>query len=157
MCLVLARCLSAVVAADAITEDVYVVEVGRHPADSCMAVVASVVARNMSRVFACGAGTVVTANTVSHDAAVIKHRWQPGSGAVAIVTLIAGGNVVERLACRLDAIMTARTAACYRGVVHESDNRPVRRHMTVGTFTRGLDVVRWFRRRAHETAVRVAA
>ena len=41
--------------------------------------------------------------------------------------------------CR-DAIVAAVTTAKQRRVVHERDHIPVRRYVTVGTFTHGLNM-----------------
>ncbi len=56
----LARRVSAVVTANAIVDDIHVIEVRRHPGDARVAVVAVVAARNMGRVLAGGDRAVMT-------------------------------------------------------------------------------------------------
>lgn len=98
MGLILAGCVRAVVAADAVTKDVHMIEICWDPTDGCVAVFAGTAARNMSRMLSGGAETVVTANTITYNATVVEYSRQPGRCRMAIVALIAGGNMVERFA-----------------------------------------------------------
>ena len=52
VCRVLASRLSAVVTADAVAEDANVIEIGRHPTDRRMTVIAGITAGNVSRILA---------------------------------------------------------------------------------------------------------
>lgn len=52
--------------------------------------------------------------------------------------------------------MTGDAVAGQRRMVHESNRRPVRRDVTIGTFAYRLDVVRRLRRGPNKTARRVA-
>ena len=68
----LTSCIGAVVAADAVIGDVGVIKVRRHPGNCCMAVVAIVTARDMSRVFASGDRAVVTGDAGADHLRVIN-------------------------------------------------------------------------------------
>ena len=48
----LARGFGAVVALDTVSDDIHMVEIGRHPGHCCMTVIAIVAAGDMGRVFA---------------------------------------------------------------------------------------------------------
>ena len=73
MCLVLACGIGAVVAADAVAEDIHMIEVCRYPADGRVTVIAGVTTRNMCLVLACRVYAVVASDAIANNAAVIKH------------------------------------------------------------------------------------
>lgn len=69
---VLPGCGSAIVAAEAVSGDVCVIEVGGHPPSRGVTVVTGVSAGDMRRVFTHRDGTVVTARTGANDLGVIN-------------------------------------------------------------------------------------
>ena len=71
--LVLAGCIGAVVTADAVTENVYVVEIRGQPGSCNVAVVAGVAAGNVGLVFAGRSNAIVAANTIAKYVIVIEH------------------------------------------------------------------------------------
>ena len=74
MCRDFASRLRAVMAADAVAEDIHVGEIRRDPCASGVAVVAGIVACYVGRMLAGGTNTVVAANAVAGYAAVIEDR-----------------------------------------------------------------------------------
>ena len=64
---VLARCISAVMAAEAIVDNIRVFERGRYPACGCVTVIAGVATDNMCRVLACGNRAVVAGVAGTYD------------------------------------------------------------------------------------------
>ena len=72
MCRVLPDCGRAVVAAEAVVGDVYVIEVGGHPTSRSVAIVTGVRAGNMRRVLANGDRAVVAIETGANNLGVIN-------------------------------------------------------------------------------------
>ena len=72
MCRVLPDCGSAVVAAEAVVGDVYVIEVGGHPTSRGVAIVTGIRAGNMRRVLTNRDGTVVATGAGANDLGVIN-------------------------------------------------------------------------------------
>jgi len=73
MCRAFASRLRAVMAADAVAEDINVGEIRRDPGASGVTVVAGIVACYVGRMLAGGTDTVVAANAVAGNAAVIEN------------------------------------------------------------------------------------
>lgn len=73
----LAGCLNAIVTANAVTNDIYMVEIGRHPGCRKMTVITGVATRNMIGMFAGCRGAVVTAHTIAKHIGVIEHGRNP--------------------------------------------------------------------------------
>lgn len=88
VCRALASRFYAVVTADAVTEDVHVIEIRRQPGAGDVAVVAGVATCYVSRVLAGGTYAIVAPDTVAGNAAVIENGRQPGCGIVTIIALI---------------------------------------------------------------------
>jgi len=80
--------LCAVVAADAVTKDVDVIEIGGYPGARNVTVVASIVARDVCQIFASCGHAVVAADTIAEDVAVVEDCRGPRRGVVAVVTLV---------------------------------------------------------------------
>lgn len=72
-----------------------------------------------------------------------------------VIALVVRGDVIKGLSGRLDAVMTRYTAACDGRVIHECDNGPVCRDVTVRTFPCCQYVTGRFRRCPDESAVGV--
>ncbi len=64
---------------------------------------------------------------------MIKTCRKPCSCAVAVITLIGTGYMAWRFSCCLGAIVTADATAGYRRMIHECDDGPAWRNMTVRT------------------------
>ena len=58
-----------------------------------MAIVTSIAAGNVGRIFAGRVRTVVTANAIAGDVRMIKIRWHPRHGRVAIIAVVSAGNM----------------------------------------------------------------
>ena len=98
---VLADGIGAIVATDALTRDVGVVEVGRSPRRSRMAIVAGVAARKMRRVLA-GCNNAIVAGEAGPDDLRMVHciGRHPGNAAVAIFANVTRIDVRRVLAGR---------------------------------------------------------
>ncbi len=66
-----ASSIDTVVTANAIVDDIHMVEIRRYPGDACMAVIAVVATGNMGRMLACRRNTVMAGATSSDDLRVI--------------------------------------------------------------------------------------
>ena len=73
MGLVLTGGFRAVVTTDTEAEDVHVIEVRRHPASGCMAVIAGIATGDMREVLAGGMDAVVAPNAIANNAAMVEH------------------------------------------------------------------------------------
>jgi len=90
MSLVLASRLRAVMAADAIANNIYMIEISRHPGGCDVTVVAGVAAGYVGLVLASRTYAVMAANTIANNTKVIENSRQPACRAVTVVALIAG-------------------------------------------------------------------
>jgi len=121
MCRGLAGGVGAVVAVDAVTRDVGVVEVGRQPARRRMTVIAGVAAGDVSRLFARRGDTVMTGAAAAQNLCVIDgKRGRPNVRCVAVLANIAGLYVCRGLAGGLRAVVAAHTIASDVDVVEVS-------------------------------------
>ena len=120
-------------AADAVTRDVYMVEIRWAPGDRGVTVVASIVAGNVSRMFAGRHDAVMTgtANTNYLRMVDSKNRHEY-IGVMAVLADIAGLDVCRTLANCLDPIVAVDTIA---GDVHviEVRRQPAKSRMAVVT------------------------
>ena len=71
VCQAFTGCIRAVMAANAVASDVYVIEIGRQPANCAVAVIAIVAAGDMCRVLARGNGAIVAGAATSQNLRVI--------------------------------------------------------------------------------------
>lgn len=71
---VLAGCVRAVVAANAVTKHIHMIEVCRYPANGRMAILAGIAARNMRLVFASRTEAVMATHTIADNTAMVKNR-----------------------------------------------------------------------------------
>ncbi len=90
VCRVFASRLRAVMAADAVTKDVHVIEIRRRPADRAVTVFAGVAACNVCRVFAGCTNAIMAPNAVAEDTGMIKPGREPACRVVTVVALISG-------------------------------------------------------------------
>jgi len=105
---VLAGRVGAVMAADAVTRDVHVIEVRRYPGDRRVAVIAVVAAGDVRRMFAGRGIAVMTGKTGSEHLRVIDHvRGRPDHVVVAVLADIRRRDVRGVLAGRVGAVMAA--------------------------------------------------
>ena len=77
MRLVFAGCLGAVMAADAVTKDVYVFEIRGYPGGCDVTVITGITAGNMRRILAGRSNAVVATNTITNNAKVIENSGKP--------------------------------------------------------------------------------
>lgn len=107
---VLANCIGAVVAADTVSGDVDVVEVGGQPADRAVAVVAGIAARYMCQILAGGDHAVMAGTASADDLGVINGRHgNKRNRCMTIFTDVRGLDMCLALASCSRAVMT-RTA-----------------------------------------------
>ncbi len=79
----------AVVATDAIANDIGVIEVRRRPGDSRVTVIAVVTARNMGRVLAGGRDAIMAGRTASQDLGVVDcHYRRPDRRAMTVFAYV---------------------------------------------------------------------
>jgi len=128
---VLARCISAVMAAEAIVDNIRVFERGRCPACGRVTVIAGVATDNMRRVLACGNRAVVAGVAGTDHVGVIYpvHRCE-GRNIVAVLTKISGLNMRRSLAGRVRTIVAAQAVIGDIDMVNVGGN-PARRRMAV--------------------------
>ena len=108
MCRMLARCIGAVMTADAVVGDVGVIKVRRNPRVRRMAVVATIATRDMCRVLAGRGGAVVAGEAGADDLGVIDQVGRrEGHHVVAVLAHEGGVDVCCTLAGRLHTIVTA--------------------------------------------------
>ena len=124
--------LRAVMAADAIAEDIHMSKICRRPRCRSVAVIAGSAACYVSRVFAGRSNAVVATNAITDDVTVIENCRCPGCGIVTIVTLISGGDVTRCFSGRLDTVVARVAAPGHRRVIHKRDYRPGGRDVTIG-------------------------
>ena len=104
--------------ADTVVDDIRVVEVGRQPRDSGVAVVTVVTAGNMRRMFADRYHTVMAGAAGADDLSVVNRiRRNPGIRCMAIFADDTGKNMVGVLARCIRTVVAARTIACDIDVV----------------------------------------
>ena len=106
----LARRIRAVVATGTIVDNVCVIEVGRQPGDSRVAIVAVFAAGDMRWVLAGRRDAVVTRSTGPDDLRMVNvERRHPCVGGVTILANVGCLNVVQILAGRIGAIVATGT------------------------------------------------
>lgn len=118
---VLPGCGGAVVAAEAVIGDVYVIEVGGHPASRGVAIVTGFSAGDMRRVLANCDRTVVTAGAGANDLGVINHirRYEEGR-VVAVLAGVGRQYMGNRFARCIHTVMAANAVARDARMVKES-------------------------------------
>ena len=118
---VLPGCGRAIVAAEAVSGDVCVIEVGGHPASRGVAIVTGVSAGDMRRVLANRDGTVVTAGAGANDLGVINHirRYEEGR-VVAVLAGVGRQYMGNRFARCIHTVMAANAVARDARMVKES-------------------------------------
>ena len=117
--------IGAIMAADAITRDVGMVEVGRSPRRGRMAIVTGVAACKMRRVLA-GCNSAVVAGEAGSDDLCMVHCIGrcPGNAAVAIFANVTRIDVRRVLAGRRRPVMTGKASTKDLGVIHDIDRCP---------------------------------
>ena len=112
MCRVFADRLSAVMAAETVTDDVYVIEIRGQPACCAVTVVAGVAAGYVRRVLAGGNDAVVAGGTTSNHLRVIDgHDGRKHIRGVAVVTDIRRLDVCRVLTGCVRTVVAAKTVA----------------------------------------------
>ena len=107
---VLARCISAVMAAEAIVDNIRVFERGRYPACGCVTVIAGVATTDMRRILTFGDRAVMAGVTGADNLGVIYPVCRRENGSVmAVIASIAGVQVLRVLA-RCNRAVVARGA-----------------------------------------------
>lgn len=71
---VFANRIGTVMAAEAVADNVHVIEIRRQPANRTVTIVAVVAARNMVLTLACGGNSVVTRSARAQNLCVINHH-----------------------------------------------------------------------------------
>lgn len=138
------------------TNHLHVVDTNRRrPSRLAMTVLADVCRLDVRRALAGRVCTVVTTGTVTEDAGVVENRRGPCGAAMTVIALIVRGHVRRGFASRLYAVMAAHTTARKGCVIHEGNNVPVRRYVTVRAFARCDDMISGLRRGTYEAALRV--
>jgi len=108
----LASCVGSVMTADTVIDNVCVIEIGRQPRDSRVAVITIIAAGDMRWVFANGYHTVMTRATSPNNLSVVNREcWNPGVRCMAIFADNTGKNMVGVLAGGIRAVVAARTIA----------------------------------------------
>jgi len=109
----LASRVGSVMTADAVINNVCVIEIGRQPRDSCVTVITIIAAGDMRWVFANGYHTVMTRATSSNNLSVVNRKCRnPGVRCMAIFADNTGKNMVGVLARCIRTVVAARTIAC---------------------------------------------
>lgn len=127
----LAGCIRAVVAVETVAGDVYVIEVGRQPADGRMAIVTAIAAGDMRRVLARCGYTVVARSAGADYLRVIDGDYRfERNGIVAILADIRRLYMRSTLASRRSAVVTAH-AIPHDADMIEDRGKPCRRSMTI--------------------------
>lgn len=142
---VLAGRVGAVVAADAVSGDIDVVEICRQPGDRAVTVIAVVAARNVRRIFASGDDAIVAcAATADYLGMVDSHCGRECIGGMAVFADIRGIDMSLVLADRVRAVMAGTACAQDLGVVHNRNRRKRIRVVTVFTDVCRLNMRRVF-------------
>ncbi len=114
----LASRVRSVMTAAAVIDNVCVIEIGRQPRDSRVAVIAVIAAGDMRWVFANGYHTVMARATSPNNLSVVYRKcWNPGIRCMAIFADNTGKNMVDVLARCIRTVVAARTIACDIDVV----------------------------------------
>lgn len=129
----LSSCARAVVTAGAICGRVSVIEAGRNPSGGPVAVLASIVGRQVRARLTLGGRAVVTAGTVSGHPGMIEPRSAPAIGIVAGRAILARSQVTAALAGCPGAVVAAGTVARDPAVV-EADGIPAGRAVAGAAF-----------------------
>lgn len=151
VCLVLARCVRAIVTTHAVPGDVDVIEIRRQPADGTVTIIAIIAAGNMVLAFPFGDYTVMTGTaSADHLGVINEHYGHEHRRAVAIFTDVGGIDMCLVLADCLGAVMTVYTVGGNRGMI-ERCRQPTCSCMAIvtgicagnmsGLFTDGDDAV----------------
>ena len=100
-----ARRLNTVVATSAITKDIRMGEVSRHPGVCDVTIVAGVITADVRRILTGRRHAVVAANAIAENIAVVEKCGRPGGCIVTVIALVAGGNMGWSLTRGLHAVM----------------------------------------------------
>ena len=144
MCRILARCIRAVMTANAIADNVDVIEIRRQPANGAMAIIAVVAAGDMRRVLAFSNDAVMTGATAANDLGMIddynghKHR-----GAVTVFTDVRRLDVCRVLADRFRTVVAVDAIGGYQAVV-EGRRQPASGGMAIIAGVTACDMCRLF-------------
>ena len=110
--------IDRVMAADTVADDIVVIEVRRHPAIGCVAVIAGVAARDVILRFAVDDGIVVAARTGAKDLQVIyAHDGQECDGRMAVFADTRRCYVLQIFTGRADPIVTTDAAPDHVAVI----------------------------------------
>ena len=128
---VFARGIDAIVAFEAISSDIHMVEIGRNPGHCRMAVIAVTTAGNVRWVFAGCDRAVVAGEAGADDLGVVDGVGRrPGDTIVAILADIGGVDMCQVFAGGIGAVMTSDTVARDIGMIEVGGN-PRRGRMAI--------------------------
>lgn len=106
MCRILASCICAVVATEAIARDVDMIEIRGQPGNRAMAIVTIVAARNMRRVLARRRNAIVARTASPKHLGVVHHEdWQEDCRAVAVLANVGCQRMRRTFAGRSSAVV----------------------------------------------------
>jgi len=135
---ILARCIGAVMAADAVVGEIGVIEVGRDPPVGCMAVVAVITAGDMGRVLAFGDVAIMAGEAGANNLGVIDHvGWRKGHVVMAVLADIRCVDMRRILAGRIGAVMAADAVVGDIGVIEVGRDPPAGCMAVVAVITAG--------------------
>ncbi len=104
--------VGTIVAADAIVDDIGMVEVGWRPGNGRMAIVAVITTGDVCRVFAsCRVAVMARSAGADHLCVVHNIGWHPDVGGMTVLTHVAGLDMGQRLARRVRSVMAAEAIA----------------------------------------------
>jgi len=139
---VFARRVGAVVAAEAVSGDVYVIEIRRYPRDGGVTVIAIIAARDVRRMLADCGRSVVAGTACANDLRVV--HLVSGYECHVVVTVLAdigGLDMCRVLARGIHAVMTADAVVDNVRVI-ESGGYPAHRRMAVIAIVAAIDMRR---------------
>lgn len=103
----LAGCVDAVMAADTIAHDIYMIEICRYPADRTVAIVAVVTTGYVSLVLACCGDAVVAGTAAAQHLRVINDgHWHERDCRMTIFTDVRRANMSRAFADCIGAVVT---------------------------------------------------
>ena len=138
---VFARGIDAVMAAEAIVDDIHVVEIGGNPGDRRVAVITVVATTDVGRVLAHCRGTVVTGDAGADYLHVIDDvDGQPRHIVVTVFANVRRLNMADALAGSVHSVVAAEAVVDDIGVI-ESSRNPGRRGVTIVAIVATVDMV----------------
>ncbi len=118
VCLILASCVRAVVAAEAVASNIHVIEIRWQPANRAVTVIAIVAACDMTLVFAAGGNTVVAGAAGAKDLGVVdNHDGHENVGRMAVFADICRLRVGYAFPCCITAVVAIYAIGGNRGVI----------------------------------------